>query len=311
MEGETNSLKTLSPTIKLNNGMDLPLIGLGTYKLENVEETITNAIKLGYRLIDTAKLYFNEEEIGKAIKNCIDNGIVKREELFIISKLWNDDHEDPETALKESLKRLQLEYLDMYLIHWPIGKTEDGKLIKQVPLHQLWAKLEECVNNDLIKSIGVSNFNVQLLLDLLSYAKIKPVYNQVELHPLLTQKDLVEFCQNFGIVVSAYNPILRGDYAKRNTSLFQKYDLFKNEVILELVKKYNKEPAQIILNWHLKQNIVVIPKSNSQERQLQNLQSANFEMAEEDYKKIDDLNLDLRFNVSKEKDFSGGINIFA
>lgn len=304
----TLSLKT---SVILTNGIEMPLIGLGTYKLEDIKNSIKSAVKCGYRLFDTASLYNNEKEVGQALNECIQEGLIKREEIFLVTKLWNDDHEDPQGALKKSLQLLNMEYVDLYLIHWPMGQIQDKNLIKQVPLHLTWRKLEECVNQGLVKSIGVSNFNVQILLDLLSYAVIKPVVNQIELHPYLTQDDLVDFCHRFGIRVAAYNPILRGNYVMRKVDVFNKYDLFKNSVIIELSKKYNKEPAQVILNWHLKREICAIPKSSNPTRQLQNISSSDFLMEDEDYKKISDLNLDMRFNVAKEKAFSSGINLFA
>jgi diketogulonate reductase-like aldo/keto reductase len=226
MEKVENQKLNLKNSVILNNGIEMPLMGLGTYKLEDIKNSIKTAVKCGYRLFDTASLYDNELEVGLALNECIQEGLIKREEIFLVTKLWNDDHENPEGALKKSLQLLNMDYVDLYLIHWPMGEVKDGKLIKQVPLHKTWAKLEECVNKGLTKTIGVSNFNVQLLLDLLSYANIKPVVNQVELHPYLTQEDLVDFCHRFEIRVAAYNPILRGSYFMRKVELFNKINLF-------------------------------------------------------------------------------------
>ncbi len=295
----------------LNNGMIMPLIGLGTYKLEDITNSIKSAVNCGYRLFDTAALYENEEEVGKALNECIDEGLVKREELFVQTKLWNDDHEDPQSALKASLKRLNLSYVDSYLIHWPIGKVQQGKLVKQIPLYKTWGRLEECVRLGLTKSIAVSNFCNALLLDLCSYAEILPVTNQVEMHPYLIQQDLVNFCKRYNIVVAAYNPILRGVYVQRKTDLFNEFDLFKNELILSLSKKYNKEPAHIILNWHVQRGVCAIPKSSNPKRQIENLQSLDFVMEESDYKIVSSLDLNMRFNIPQEKPFSAGINIYA
>jgi len=303
---------SINPNVTLNNGNPMPLVGLGTYKLENIVESVKNAIKLGYRLIDTAKLYQNEVQIGEAINDCIKEGIIKREELFLTTKLWQDDHEDPISALKESLTRLKLDYVDLFIIHWPLPHVDtQNNIMKKVPLHKLWASMEQCVNQGLARSIGVSNFNVQLLFDLLSYAVIKPACNQIELHPLLSQFDLVEFCQNNCIAVTAYNPILRGGYAMRNKELFEKFDLFENNIILELAKRYGKTPAQIILNWHLSRGVAVIPKSGNIKRQGENLRSLEFRMSKEDYEKVNGLDMNMRFNCTKEKGFTGGVNIFA
>ncbi len=297
-------------SVILNNGIKMPLIGLGTYKLEDLQNSIKSAILNGYMLFDTASLYNNEVELGNALKICLEEKLIKREDLFICTKLWNDDHEDPVKALKSSLMRLDMDYVDLYLIHWPIGKIENNE-IKQIPLHITWSKMEECVKLGLAKSIGVSNFNVQILLDLMSYANIKPVCNQVELHPYLSQNDLVNFCSRYNIVVQAYNPILRGSYVQRKVELFKKNDLFENEDIKSLALKYNKEPAQIILNWHAKRGVCTLPKSSNSSRQLQNILSLEFKMEENDYMVIDKLNKNFRFNNSEEKSFSNGINLFA
>jgi diketogulonate reductase-like aldo/keto reductase len=296
--------------METSNKINIPPIGLGTYELENPEESTYSAIKLGYRMIDTATLYYNEEQIGKAIKRCIDEGIVKRSDLFITSKIWNDEKDDPEAAIKRSLERLGLDYLDLYLIHWPIGKVENGKLVKQVPLHETWAEMEKCVEKGLTRHIGVSNFNIQILLDLLSYAKIKPAINQVEMHPLFQDNDLVEFCKTFDITVEAYNPINKG-ISPRKLADYEKYDLFKNETILKLAEKYGRTPAQIILNWHYLRGVVTVPKSSNPERQLENLKSTEFKLSEEDYETICKMDLNMRFHNTKIKFFCAGINLYA
>ncbi len=293
----------------LNNSATVPTMGFGTYKLENVEESIENAIKFGYRLFDTAKFYENEVEIGKAINKCIKNGLVKRSELFISTKIWMDDLNDPEKALREALERLGLDYIDIYFYHWPLPFCSEGKIIKMYPLHETWGKLETCVEKNLTKSLGLSNFNVQLILDLLSYCKIKPSMLQVELHPIFAQPKLREFCDRFEIKVVAYNPLLRGASAQRHPE-YEKYNLFNNEVILELSKKYEKSPSQIILNWHLNNNILPIPKSSTFEHQKENFESLFFKMTDEDLKLIKEINIDKRFNYSKEKPFSAGLEVF-
>lgn len=193
-----------------SDGNKIPRSGFGTSKLQgNIETLVKEAIKAGYRHIDTARAYLNEEQIGKALKEVISEGIVKREELFITTKIWNTEKEDVEGALKGSLERLGLDYVDLYLVHWPLGDTDaqTGKVKKQVPLHITWKALEAQVKAGRVKSIGVSNFNVQLLLDLLSYAEIKPACNQVEVHPYLTQEDLVKFCKKNDIEIVAYCPL--------------------------------------------------------------------------------------------------------
>lgn len=302
--------KSEAPKIILNNNIEMPMIGLGTCRLENIEISIETAIKNGYRSFDTAYLYDNEVELGKALKRCIENGLIKREELFITTKLAGDFHEDPVAGLKISLERLNMNYVDLFLIHGPTGKVVDGKLVKQTPMYKVWAAMEECVDLGMTKSIGVSNFNSQLLLDVISYANIKPVCNQVEIHPLLTQNDLIDFCKKFNIAIVAYNPIIRGRYAIKDQD-YDKFDLMNNEIIMNLSKKYNRTSTQIVLNWHLNRNIVVIPKSSSHERQLENYNCFDFKMEEDDYSKISSLNCNKRFNITKNKIYCANIEIFA
>jgi len=254
-------------------------------------------------------LYKNENEIGMAVSELIEKNVVKRSDLFITTKLWNDDQEDPVSALKNSLKELNMEYVDLYLLHWPIGKVENNK-IKQIPLYKTWAKLEECVKLGLTRSIGVSNFNVQLLLDLTSYANILPVVNQVEIHPFLVQENLVEFCKMYNIVLVTFNPLNKGSYISQVDN-YEKYDLFKNMIILSLSEKYQKSPAQIILNWHVSRGLVPIPKSSNEDRLRENLECTSFRMTDNDYKLISSLDIHKRFNDSKLKSFTNRIDIFS
>ena len=299
----------LPKTIKLSNDIYIPSIGLGTYKIEPIKEIIDKAIRLGYRFIDTAKIYQNEKEIGEVVNDLIDKKVINRSEIFLCTKLWNDDHEDPITALKQSLKNLNLSYVDLFIIHWPIGKVEENK-VNQTPLYKTWFKLEECVSMGLTKSIGVSNFNLQLLLDLTSYAKIQPICNQIELHPFLVQDNLVQFCKSYNIAVITYNPLNKGSYIKQ-VSDDEKYDLFKNPVIKSLCEKYDRAPAQIILNWHLYRGLIPIPKSSNEGRLKENLISSGFKMEENDYKLISSLDINKRFNDSRLKSFTNKIDIFA
>ncbi len=305
---KTNSQQQMDQSCFLHN-MEIPTLGFGTYKLEHVEDAIENSIKMGYRLFDTAKFYENEELIGKALNKCINSGLVKRSELFISTKLWMDDLADPEQALHAALKRLNLDYIDIYFYHWPLPYCENGQIVHMYPLHETWRKLEACVEKKLTRSLGISNFNVQLILDLLSYCKVKPAMLQVELHPLLSQPKLVRFCERFGIKLMAYNPILRGASAQR-TEDYDKFDLFNNAVVLEIAKKYGKSATQVILNWHLRNKVVPIPKSSTYSHQLENFESLFFRLEEEDYVKIDALNLNKRFNFSQEKPFSAGLEVF-
>lgn len=297
--------------LTLSNGTKMPPIGFGTYKLVDIQPRVETAIKAGYRLIDTAKLYDNEAQIGEALTKVFADNIVKREDLFIVTKLWQDDHEDPVKALKIALEKLKLSYVDLYLIHWPLGVMENGVPKKKVPLHILWSNMEKCVEMGLCKSIGVSNFNAQLLLDLVSYAKIQPVINQVELNPYFTQNDLVDVCKALNIKIMAYMPACKGSSAMRHKDIVEKYDLYKNELICHLANKYKRTPAQIVLNWHLHRGIIPLPRSNSDEHIKENMGSVEFEMEEKEYEAITGLNMNMRLSIGKDKNFSLGFEIFA
>ena len=289
MDTLIKSIYSLIPTTKkLNNDIEIPLIGLGTSRVKNVEEVVYHSIKDGVRLIDTALLYKNEEDIGKGIKRAIDDGIVKREELYIVDKLWIDDKSDPEKALREALKRLNLDYIDLYLDHWPCGNVHlKDKDYKTISIFELWPKMESLVDKGLTKSIGCSNYNVQSLLNLLSFCRIKPVVNQVEFHPYYYQKGLKDFCDKENIALMAYYTMARGNgvrnYIKEHNG---EMDIFKEKDIKHLAKKYDKTPGQIILNWHIHQGIIAIPSTSNLDRMKENLGALNFEMKDSDVEKL-------------------------
>jgi diketogulonate reductase-like aldo/keto reductase len=280
----------------LNNGIKIPVIGLGSSLGKDFDNFVYTAIKSGVRMIDTAWKYENEKEIGIGIKRAIDEKIVKREELFIITKLWPTEYHRGEESLKEQLKSLQLEYVDLYLLHWPIQPL-DKKLI---PIYKLWEMLESFVDKKLTRSIGVSNFNVQLILDIISYARILPAANEVEFHPYLQQKGLLDCCNRFGIKLIAYNSLVSGLYALGDNEI-SKYQVFKEQIIIDLAKKYNKTEGQILLAWAISKGVIVIPKTNSQSRVLENQASASFRLVSDDLDKIATLNDNKRFCYLKEE----------
>ena len=231
------------------------------------------AIKHGYRSIDTAAIYENEEGVGQAIREGIKEASIPREKLFITSKVWNSDlgYESTIAAYETSLKKLDLEYLDLYLIHWPVeGKYKEA-----------WRALETLYKEGRVKAIGVSNFQVHHLEELMNDAEIKPMVNQVEYHPRLTQKEIQAFCQEHGIQLEAWSPLMQGQ-------------LLDNLVLQEIANKYNKTIAQIILRWDLQNGVVTIPKSTKEHRIIENSTVFDFELTKEEMQRIDELNQDHR-----------------
>ncbi|MGF7534197.1 glyoxal/methylglyoxal reductase [Bacillus mexicanus] len=263
---------SLKDTVKLHNGVEMPWFGLGVFKVENgseATESVKAAIKNGYRSIDTAAVYQNEEGVGIGIK---ESGVA-REELFITSKVWNEDqgYEKTLAAFEKSLERLQLDYLDLYLIHWP-GKDK---------YKDTWRALEKLYKDGKIRAIGVSNFQVHHLEELLKDAEIKPMVNQVEFHPRLTQKEVRDYCKANGIQMEAWSPLMQGQ-------------LLDNEVIAQIAEKHNKSVAQVILRWDLQHEVITIPKSIKEHRIIENADIFDFELSQEDMDKIDALNKDER-----------------
>ena len=298
----------------LNNGLKIPVMGMGTDSMKNISEVIYSSIKSGTRLIDTAARYGNEKEIGIGINKALNEGIVKREDLYIITKLNSIDRDDPEKAIKASLEKLNLSYIDLYLDHWPTSdKLKDGKLYKAVPVHVFWPIFESFVSKGYTKSIGVSNYNVQSLLNILSFCKIKPAVNEIEFHPYLYQKNLVEFCKGQGIQVIAYNSLIRGNSVQVYKDKFKDYslNLLEEDVIKEMAKKYNTSEGLIALNWSISQGLIVIPRTSNPNRMSENLKAKDFRMSKEDIEKIAKLNKNCRFNCSYIWDSWMGVDLFA
>ncbi|MBA2873250.1 aldo/keto reductase [Thermaerobacillus caldiproteolyticus] len=264
--------KNLQDTTTLHNGVKMPWFGIGVFKVEDGPElvhAVKTAIKHGYRSVDTAAIYGNEVGVGQGIREGIKEAGISREDLFVTSKVWNTDlgYESTIAAYETSLKKLGLEYLDLYLIHWPVeGKYKDA-----------WRALETLYKEGRVRAIGVSNFQIHHLEDLMKDAEIKPMVNQVEYHPRLTQKELQAFCREHGIQLEAWSPLMQGQ-------------LLDNEVLQEIANKYNKSVAQVILRWDLQNGVVTIPKTTKEHRIVENASVFDFELTEEDMKRIDGLN---------------------
>ncbi|MET3319230.1 UNVERIFIED_ORG: diketogulonate reductase-like aldo/keto reductase [Peribacillus simplex] len=265
-------VKNLQDTTTLHNGVKMPWFGLGVFKVEEGPELVNAvkvAIKHGYRSIDTAAIYENEEGVGQGIREGLKEAGISREDLFVTSKVWNADlgYESTIAAYETSLKKLGLEYLDLYLIHWPVeGKYKEA-----------WKALETLYKEGKVKAIGVSNFQIHHLKDVIKDAEVKPMVNQVECHPRLTQKEVQAFCKEQGIQLEAWSPLMQGE-------------LLDNKVLQEIATKYGKSVAQVILRWDLQNGIVTIPKSTKEHRIVENSSVFDFELTEEDMNRISELN---------------------
>jgi diketogulonate reductase-like aldo/keto reductase len=271
-------MKSLKDTTILHNGVKMPWFGLGVYKAQVGEETfqaVKAAIKAGYRSIDTAAFYENEESVGQAIKEAG----VPREDLFITTKVWNSDQRNDTVlqAFETSIKKLDLDYVDLYLVHWPVKEK----------YKETWKVLEDLYRQGLVRAIGVSNFNIHHLEDLQADAQIKPMVNQVELHPFLTQPELRDYCKKQEIQIEAWSPLGRGR-------------LLDHPVLKEIGANHNKSTAQVILRWDLQNRIVTIPKSITESRIIENASIFDFALTESEMGKINDLNENRRFGTDPD-----------
>lgn len=251
--------------VKLNNGVEMPILGFGVYQIPDYDEckrAVLEAFETGYRLIDTASAYFNEKAVGDAIK---ESGI-NRKELFITTKLWITDagYEKAKKGFEESMEKLQLDYLDLYLIHQPFSDYYGS-----------WKAMEELYEAKKIRAIGVCNFYPDRLVDLAENNKIKPAVNQIETHPFFQREYDDKIMKEYGTQIESWGPFAEG-----------KNDMFTNPILSEIGKKYNKSVAQVILRWLIQRNVVVIPKSVHKERMIENFNIFDFELSEDDMNRI-------------------------
>lgn len=266
--------------VTLNNGVLMPCIGLGVYRVENkeAEKIVETALSVGYRHIDTAMYYHNEEAVGKAIKK---SGI-PRGDIFVTTKMWNADQRSGKVqeAFEASLEKLGLDYIDLYLIHWPV----EGKFV------DTWKKFEEIYKSGKVKAIGVSNFLPRHLDELLKAATVTPAVNQIELHPYLIQQETLDYCKKAEIQVEAWS-----QFAANQTGLFDE------QILTDIAKSHSKSPAQVILRWDYQRGVVTIPKSANKERMKQNLDIFDFELTDDEIQKINSLDKNLRVGPNPDK----------
>lgn len=266
----------LQDTTTLHNGVKMPWFGLGVFKAQDGDEVIQavkTAIKHGYRSIDTAAAYKNEEGVGQAVREGLEESGLSRDDLFITSKVWNPDqgYESTLAAFEVTMSKLGLDKLDLYLVHWPVKEK----------YKETWRALEKLYKDGRVRAIGVSNFQVHHLQDLLQDAEIKPMVNQVEYHPRLAQLELRAFCKEQGIQLEAWSPLMQGK-------------LLNNATLQEIADQHGKSVAQVILRWDLQNGFVTIPKSTTEHRIIENADVFNFELSYDDMEKINGLNENLR-----------------
>ncbi|MBA0761690.1 hypothetical protein Gotri_024303, partial [Gossypium trilobum] len=281
--------------VRLNCGITIPVIGLGTYSSNNdrvtTEKAVHLALKMGYRHFDTAKIYGSEGAVGNALRKAIEDQIIPREDVFLTSKLWSCDHHDPLSALKHTLRNLGMEYIDMYLVHWPIKlkpwacnavpKEEDFE--KQLDMETTWEGMQKCLDRGLCRCIGVSNFSTKKIEHLLDFASVPPAVNQVEMHPMWRQRKLREICGKHDIHVSGYSPLGGPGNAWGSTAVV------KNPLINSIALKHKATPAQVALKWGLTRGASVIVKSFNPDRLRENMGSLDLKLDDEDLIEIEQL----------------------
>lgn len=294
-------------TLVFKNNDTMPVVGLGTWKSEpgDVYQAVIDAVEAGYRHIDCAPIYGNEREIGLALDHIFSAGIVHRHELFITSKLWNNAHRADQVlpALKSTLADLQLDYLDLYLVHWPVAlrngvvfpdKGEDILSPDELPLSETWLGMEQAQKHGLARHIGVSNFSIEKIKKVINKATIKPELNQIELHPYLQQEKMLNWCRENDILLTAYAPLGSRD---RHPSMKgdNEPSLLENPVIKNIADSQGMTTAQVLINWAVARGTIVIPKSVHKDRIIENFKALNFELSADEMEKIAQLDRHFRY----------------
>ncbi|WP_406695954.1 aldo/keto reductase [Singulisphaera sp. Ch08] len=308
----------MNATTKLSSGDEMPLIGLGLWKIDRADaaRAVREALRSGYRHLDSACDYGNEAEVGEGIRQAIEEGICRREELWVTSKLWNTYHakEHVRPAVERSLRDLGLDHLDLYMIHFPIAMEyvpfekqyppgwisdhahpERGMKLAKVPGHEVWEAMEELVQAGLVRNIGICNYNTALLRDLLCYAKIRPAVLQVELHPYLTQEKLLRFCHEEGIAVTGFSPLGAPSYVPLGAATLEE-SVMEEDVVRDVAQRHGKTPAQVVLRWGVQRGTSIVPKTSKFERMIENRSIFDFELTDDEMRSITALNRNRRFN---------------